>query len=181
MTRPWVALLYSTTLAPGRRVVMAELRALAEELGLARPRTLLATGNLIFEAAARDARALEARLEPAFAARFGRAIDVIVRDGAAWPALMAGNPFATAAEAEPARVAVRVMRAPLPAGAEARLASYLAPGERVAVAAGDLWVHLPAGFAPSRLPGAITPKRMGVGTFRNWNTVRRIGAALAVG
>ena len=108
-----------------------------------------------------DARAVEARLEPAFAEAFGRPIDIIVRDGAAWPALMAGNPFPEAAALEPARVAVRVMRAPLPDGAEAGLALYVGHGERVAVAGGDLWVHLPEGFAPSRVPGAITPKRMG--------------------
>ena len=70
--RTWVALLYSIVLGPGRRVVMADLRALAGELGFERPRTLLATGNLIFEAEAADARAVEARLEPAFAARFGK-------------------------------------------------------------------------------------------------------------
>jgi uncharacterized protein (DUF1697 family) len=173
--RTWVALLYSIVLGPGRRVVMADLKALAADLGFERPRTLLASGNLIFEAEAVDTRAVEARLEPAFAVAFGKEISIIVRDAAAWPALMAGCPFP---EGDPARVAVRVMREPLPAGAEERLAGYLAPGERVAVVGGDLWVHLPDGFAPSRVPGAVTPKRFGAGTFRNWNTVRRIGVAL---
>jgi uncharacterized protein (DUF1697 family) len=177
--REWVALLYSIVLGEGRRVVMADLRALAEGLGYGRPRTLLATGNLLFEAEAADARAVEARLEPAFAAAYGKGIDIIVREGAGWPALMAACPFPEAAAREPARVAVRVMREPLPEGAEGRLAGFVGPGERVAVAGGDLWVHLPAGFAPSRLPGAITPRRMGVGTFRNWNTVRKIGEALS--
>jgi uncharacterized protein (DUF1697 family) len=31
------------------------------------------------------------------------------------------------------------------------------------------------------MPGAITPKRMGIGTFRNWDTVRKIGEALGQG
>ncbi|HET9067689.1 MAG TPA: DUF1697 domain-containing protein, partial [Amaricoccus sp.] len=178
MSRPYVALLYSIVLGPGRRVVMADLRALAEDLGFRRPRTLLASGNLLFEAEAEadgGEREIEARLEPAFADRFGRAIDIIVRAGADWPRLMAGNPFPEAAAREPARVAVRVMRAPADAAAVERLTPRLGPGERLAVVGGDLWVHVPQGFAPSRLPGAITPRREGVGTFRNWNTVRRIG------
>ena len=179
MTRTWVALLYSIVLAPGRRVVMADLRALAGELGLAEPRTLLATGNLVF-AGDGEARALEARLERAFAARFGRHVDIIIRDAAAWPRLMAGNPFPEASEREPARVAVRVMRAPAGADVAARLAPYCAVGERIAVVDGDLWVHLPNGIGASRLSGAITPARAGgAGTFRNWNTVRRIGSLLA--
>jgi uncharacterized protein (DUF1697 family) len=155
--------------------------ALADELGLARPRTLLATGNLIFEAAATDERALETALEPAFAARLGRPVDIIVRAGDRWLALMRGNPFAEAAEREPARVAVRVMRTAADAGALARLEPYRVEGERIAVVDGDIWVHLPHGTAGSRLAGAITPARAGgAGTFRNWNTVRRIGNALGL-
>lgn len=177
--RTWVALLYSIVLAPGRRVVMAELRALAEELGFARPRTLLATGNLIFEAPVADARAVEARLEPAFAKRFGRQIDVIVRAGDDWPALMAANPFPEASGREPSRVAVRVMRSPVGQAVADRLEPYRAAGEGLAVAGGDLWLHLPDGVSGSRLASAVTPARAGgVGTFRNWNTVRKIGEAL---
>ena len=45
----YVALLYSVILGEGRRVVMADLKAMAESLGLKNPRTLVATGNLVFE------------------------------------------------------------------------------------------------------------------------------------
>jgi uncharacterized protein (DUF1697 family) len=179
VSRAWVALLYSVTLGPARRVRNGDLVALAEGLGFARPRTLLATGNLIFEAAAPDARALEAALEPAFATRLGRPVDIIVRAGDRWPALMRGNPYPEAAERSPAQVAVRVMRSPADAGVLARLEPYRAEGEALAVVDGDLWVHLPHGTAGSRLASAITPARAGgAGTFRNWNTVRRIGDAL---
>jgi uncharacterized protein (DUF1697 family) len=177
--RRYVALLYSMVLAPGRHVVMADLRALATELGFTNPRTLLASGNLVFEADEPDPRALEARLEPAFAARFGRRIDIIVRPGADWPRLLAGNPFREAAEREPARVAARVMRAPAGAEVAAALERYRAEGERIAIVDGDLWVHFLHGQGTSRLAAAITPARAGVGTFRNWNTLKRIGALLA--
>jgi uncharacterized protein (DUF1697 family) len=179
MTRTWVALLYSIVLPEGRRLVMADLRDLAEGLGFERPRTLLATGNLIFEAGAPDAAAVEARLETAFVARFGKPVPIIVRDAAAWPALLRANPFPEAAEREPARLAVRVMRMPLGPEVLARLEPYRAPGEALAVAGGDLWLHLPQGISTSRLATAATPQRTGgIGTFRNWNTIRRIGAAL---
>src|SRR5262245_10622706 len=136
-----VALLYSIVLGPGRRVVMAELRDAAEALGFRAPRTLAASGNLVFEADEADPRAIEARLEPAFAARFGRRIDIIVRPGADWPRLLAGNPFAEASAREPARVVARVMRAPAGPEIAAALQPYRAEGERVAVVDGDLWVH----------------------------------------
>ena len=180
MTRTWVALLYSIILGPARRVRNDELAALAADLGYRRPRTLLASGNLIFEADAPDERAVEAMLEPAFAARLGRPVDIIVRAGDRWPALVRGNPFPEAAAREPSRVAVRIMRDPAGPQVAERLAPYRAEGERLALIDGDIWVHLPNGSAGSRLASAITPARAGgAGTFRNWNTVRKIGAVVA--
>jgi uncharacterized protein (DUF1697 family) len=174
-----VALLYSIVLGPGRRVVMSDLRALAADLGLERPRTVVATGNLVFEADA-GPRELEALLEPAFAARFGKHIDIIVREGAAWPRLLAGNPFPEAAKREPARVAARVVRAPAPPEVLAVLEPYRAQGERLAIIDGDLWAHFPHGQGTSRLAAAMSPARAGgVGTWRNCNTLLRIGDLLA--
>lgn len=173
----YVALLHSIVLGPGRRLAMADLRSLAEELGFDRPRTLVATGNLVFEADEGDARALEARLEPAFAARFDKHIDIVVRSASAWRRLAAGNPYLEAAEAAPASVHVRVMRAPLAASIVDDLERYRSGREAIAVVDGDLWLHFPHGFGGSRLGAALTPRRAGgVGTVRNWNTVRRLAA-----
>ena len=80
--RTWVALVYSIVLGPGRRVGMADLRAVAAGLGFARPRTLLASGNLIFEAEGPDVRAVHGGFLPvmastreaAFRATAGRAV-----------------------------------------------------------------------------------------------------------
>jgi putative membrane protein insertion efficiency factor len=45
----YVALLHSIVLAPGRRVVMSDLRDMASSLGYQNPRTLVSTGNIVFE------------------------------------------------------------------------------------------------------------------------------------
>lgn len=44
-----IALLHSITIGDGRRLVMSDWRAMMEKIGLQRPRTLIATGNAIFE------------------------------------------------------------------------------------------------------------------------------------
>ncbi|TIR63757.1 MAG: DUF1697 domain-containing protein, partial [Mesorhizobium sp.] len=61
--RTYVALLYSIILGEGRRVVMSELKAMAEAIGLKNVRTLVATGNLVFEARTASVSGLERRLE----------------------------------------------------------------------------------------------------------------------
>lgn len=174
-----VALLYSIVLTPERRVVMADLRAMAMELGFAAPRTLVASGNLVFGAPRRTSvRAIEKRLETAFAPRFGRHIDIIVTTAAEWRALVAANPFRAEAEAAPTSVHVRVMRDRLPPAAADELAPYLTQGERIAVVDGHLWMHFRGPSHESKLAGQLTPKRLGIGTARNWNTVRRLGGML---
>lgn len=171
----YVALLYSIVLGPGRRVVMSDLRDMAADLGLADPRTLVATGNLVFEAD-RVIPELERDLETSFARKFGKHVDIIVRDAASWTKLVAANPFPEDAEREPDQVAVRVMRQPVTPDIIERLRPYVAPDEKLAAVNGDIWLHFSRSAGTSRLLGALTPKRAGgVGTSRNWNTVRRLG------
>ncbi|HET8728764.1 MAG TPA: DUF1697 domain-containing protein, partial [Alphaproteobacteria bacterium] len=67
----YVALLYSIVLGQGRRLVMADLRAMAEGMGLRAPRTLVATGNLVFGAKEVPVAQLETELETAFERTFG--------------------------------------------------------------------------------------------------------------
>jgi uncharacterized protein (DUF1697 family) len=70
------------------------------------------------------------------------------------------------------------MRERLDHGVAAALASYATQGERLSLVNGDLWIQFAADPNRSRLLPALTPKRVGVGTVRNWNTVRRVTAAL---
>ena len=90
----YVALLHSIVLGAGKRLIMADLRALAEELGFTDCRTLVATGNLVFRAEAAPVREIEDRLERAFEDRFGKHVDILVRSGGDWLKLAADNPFA---------------------------------------------------------------------------------------
>ena len=73
-------------------------------------RTIGATGNLTFESDEASIAELEKNLEAAFNARFGKHVAIIVRNADAWRRLLRANPFRDEATADPARVAVRVMR-----------------------------------------------------------------------
>ncbi|TIO07845.1 DUF1697 domain-containing protein [Mesorhizobium sp.] len=170
----YVALLYSIILGDGRRVVMSDLRAMAEGLGLNNPRTLVATGNLVFEAKETEIAALERRLETAFERTFSRHVDIIVRRADDWLRLAAGNPFPAESAAAADQVAVRVMRRPVPAEAVTALEAYAGKDERMQPVGGDIWICFSREKPNSRLLAAIGHKRLGVGTSRNWNTVRRL-------
>lgn len=170
----YVALLYSIGIPEGR-LVMSDLRDLAANLGLGAPRTLVSTGNLVFESDAQEVRGLEERIERAYAERFGRHVDIIVRDAPHWRRTVAANPFGDAAN-----VMVRIQRDPLPPEALARLEPYRSPADTIAVDGGDLWVRFADLPNESRLLRALTKPRLGIGTSRIWNTVKRLGEMLSV-
>jgi uncharacterized protein (DUF1697 family) len=167
-----VALLHSITIGGGRRLVMAEWRAMMESIGLRNPRTLIATGNALFDSDGATTAQLEHQLETAFVQRFGRHIDAIVTTVAQWRNLAAANPFP--GEADGTRIAVRVMRQPLDEAAFAALLPYATQGERMKLIDGHIWIHFEQDPGRSRLAAQLTIKRLGPGTVRNWNTVRRL-------
>jgi len=167
----YVALLYSIGI-PSGRLVMSDLRDLAAGLGFGAPRTLASTGNLVFEATG-DTRGLEQRIERAYAERFGRHVDIILRDESHWRRTVAGNPFG-----DGPNVMVRLQRDPLPPEMVSRLEPYRPPDDQIRIVDGDLWVRFAGPPNGSRLLGALTKQRLGIGTSRIWNTVRRLGDML---
>ncbi|WP_296814333.1 DUF1697 domain-containing protein [Brevundimonas sp.] len=157
----------------GVKVPMAELRALAEAAGLANPRTLLASGNLVADSADPPAR-VEAKLEAALEQHFGRRIEVIVRTPAQWSGMMRANPFADQAREDGSRMLVMVMKDGVKPGAIEALSGFAQGEERVAEAGGDLFFWHPDGIGRSVMAAKALPRLIGVGTGRNWNTVEKL-------
>lgn len=171
----YVALLHSIVLGPGKRVLMADLRNMAEKLGYTDCRTLVSTGNLLFEAEASPIGEIEAAVEAAFKARFGKHVDILARSRPDWLKLAAGNPFAGR---EGSEIGVRVMRGKLDESVIGLLEKHRT-NEKIAVVDGDLWVDFGGQASQTRLLSALTTKKLGIGTMRNANTVARLAEMLA--
>lgn len=170
----YVALLYSIIL-PNGRLKMADLKDIAAGLGFDNLRTLVSTGNLVFSHPQTAITKLETRLEDALEKRFGKHIDIIVRTAADWQKMVKANPFGTDA---PKTVAVRVQRDPLANSILEELKPYTRQGEKIAIANGDLWMRFSGPVPESKLTGALTKKRLGIGTTRALSTVLKLGEML---
>ena len=163
----------------GVKVPMADLKAIAVEAGFDNPRTLLASGNLVIEGDA-EPTDVEAWLEKGIAAHFGRPIEVIVRTPPQWAALMAANPFADQARIDGSKLLVMVMKAGIKEGAVEALRAFAAGDERVESSGGDLFFWHPDGLGRSKMAEKAQPRLVGVGTGRNWNTVRKLAATVGL-
>ena len=177
---PWrIALLRAVNLGPHNKAPAAKLRELMAEEGLANGQTLLASGNLAF----RDGRTpaeLEDLLESALQSRLGLRTDVMVRTGEAWAGLVAANPFAEFARADPSHLVLIALKAALKPGAVEALRAVIKGPEQALGGDGVVYMTYPDGIGTSRLTGAAVDKALGVkGTGRNWNTVLKLAALTA--
>jgi uncharacterized protein (DUF1697 family) len=172
----FVALMRGINVGSTRKLPMADLRALADKIGLRHPQTYIQSGNLIIDAhgAADEVRVL---LERAIAKRFGLRVDVIVRRAAQWRHYVAANPFAAAAATLPKMLYLYLSGEACNPGAAEELAPKTQAGERVAVAGGALWIDYGAnGVGKSKLTPLLIDKACGSpATGRNWNSVLKIG------
>jgi uncharacterized protein (DUF1697 family) len=158
----------------GRKLPMAELRALCAEIGWEKVETYIQSGNVVFSASGKP-EAIEAKLEKAIKERFGLEVPAIVRTAAEWAALAAANPFPKAAKDSPNRLQLLVSKRPPAKDAADRLMERAQDGEAVKPVGGALWFHFPEGVARSKLTPALIDKACGSpSTGRNWRTVLKL-------
>ena len=157
----------------GVRAPVDQQRAMAEAMGLKNPRTLLASGNLVVESGETPA-VLEADIEAAMEETFGLKIAAMVRTSEQWSDLIAANPFPAEAAAHPAKVLAMVMKDGIKPGALEACRELAEGGEAVEAVNGVLYFWFPNGQGQSGIFKKATPRMLGMGTGRNWNTVLKL-------
>lgn len=163
----------------GVRAPVADQSSMAEAMGLKNPRTLLASGNLVVESDKATA-ALEREIEAQMERRFGLKIAAMVRTPEQWSDLIAANPFPDEAAAHPSRVLAMVMKDGIKPGAVDACRDLAAGGERVEAVGDVLYFWFPEGQGQSAVFKKATPRLLGMGTGRNWNTVLKLGGMVGL-
>jgi uncharacterized protein (DUF1697 family) len=153
---------------------MPELKRCFERAGFTNVRTLLSSGNVVFDAAAAEAT-LVRRAEAAMAAELGRSFQAFVRTQAALTQLLAADPFDSFPLPPGAKRVVTFLRRPhaealaLPVQAHDALILQLR-GREV------LSAYVPGPRGPLFM--ALIEKTFGqCVTTRTWDTVRKCAAA----
>ena len=168
-----VALLRAVNVG-GRKLPMADLRALCGEIGWTDATTYIASGNVVFTGSG-TREALEAQLDEAIAARFAMDVPTVVRSAEEWRTYAPACPFPDAAKNAPNRLLIYLSKRPPTPGADAAIQAKAADGERVALACDALWIHFPEGSGRSKLTPSLIDRLLGSpSTSRNHNSVVKL-------
>ncbi|HSL69150.1 MAG TPA: DUF1697 domain-containing protein [Longimicrobiales bacterium] len=174
---PHIGLLRAVNLAGINKVGMADLRELLSGLGFQNVRTLLQSGNVVFENNGGSSAQVEAQLEKAIARTLGVSTTVFIRSAAEWQSIIANNPFVREARDDPGHLLVMCLKRE-PDDAQATALKKAIVGREVAQVKGrQAYIVYPDGIGRSKLTNAIIEKALGTrGTARNWNTVLKLSA-----
>ncbi|MCD2515193.1 DUF1697 domain-containing protein [Massilia sp. G4R7] len=175
MSQCYVALLRGINVGRAKRVAMADLRQLVEGLGFTQVRSLLNSGNVVFQAEGTSAGAAAAAIEEALVLKLGVAARVFVLDSEELAAIVAANPLLDVADNH-SRLMVFVLGDPDQRGRLAALAEQDWGCEQLALGERAAYVWCPEGVLDSA-PALALGKQLGDGTTsRNWSTLMKLHA-----
>ena len=167
LEKTYVALLRGVNVGGNNKVPMADLRALAGGLGWQDVCSYIASGNLVFRAGVGDHAG---DLRDAMVKQMGVDVLVVVLEGAALRAALAGCPFAP----DDMRVVHGFFSAAPVAIDQSVVETYRAASESVVQQGHVIWLHTPDGFGTSKLAGKWTRAVKGDVTGRNLRTIKTL-------
>jgi uncharacterized protein (DUF1697 family) len=177
----YVALLRGINVGTAKRIAMVDLRAVMSALGYGAVRTVLNSGNVVFNAARGGAGALAGAIEAAVARKAGFTAPVVVVTAADWSAIMAANVLladAAGTPRNPAQLLIAFVQRPALLAAARPLCSEDWGAERLAIGTAAAYLWCPAGIADSKLFKAFDRATDKLATTRNCSTVVKIHATL---
>jgi uncharacterized protein (DUF1697 family) len=161
----------------GRVVKMATLSAEFEALGLARVETFIASGNVIFETAARSTEALERKIERRLLDALGWEVATFLRTDAEVAAVAACRPFPAALIASSRTFVVGFLEREPDARASAKLMAIRTPDDEFALRGREVYWLPRLGQGQSKLSNAAVEKALGMrSTMRGMSTMAKLTA-----
>lgn len=159
----YVALLRAVNVG-GRKLIMSELKGIADGLRLGSPKTFIASGNLLFTSDERE-HTLRDMLRLRIGEHMGVEVPVMIRTAAELARVIAANPFA---ELPGNKVYSIFLDEPPPPDAIERAKNVT--NEQLALGRREIYVAYPVGMGQSKLRIPAAAK----GTARNMNTVAKL-------
>jgi uncharacterized protein (DUF1697 family) len=172
----YVAFLRGVNVGGHKPVEMADLAAAVAGLGLKNVRTVLASGNVLFDAPPSDRKRLAARITAGLKRAFGFDATVVLRTLEEVARLLDTNPFAGIELPARAQLYITFLADGAPAEAARPDRSLRANMRTVRVSAGEIAsvVVLSQGHGTTDLMNTLDKQFGRMATTRKWNTVKKI-------
>jgi len=169
----FVALLRGVNVGNAKRVPMAELRRVLEDLGCTNVATLLNSGNAVFRRAKAPSAKVAAEIATSIAAVLNVAVPVVVKSSSEYEAIIKDNPFVSHA-VDRSRLLVSFTQDSKALSTLASLAALAGPPDEFSLGKHAAYLHCATGILESKIGAAVLGKAGGSATTRNWATCLKL-------
>jgi uncharacterized protein (DUF1697 family) len=174
--RRLIALLRGINVGRAKRVAMADLRKVLSDMGYSDVRTLLNSGNVVFDCSSADAADSAGRIEDALVLKLGVPAKVTVLDAGQLAEIVAQNSLEGVAH-DHSRLLVAVLNNPeQDRGKLEPLARQSWQPEAFALGRHAAYIWCPDGVLASRAAAALGKALGDAVTSRNWSTISKLHA-----
>ena len=175
-----VSLLRGINVGGRNKIRMAELRALFHDLGFANARTLLQSGNVVFETSETDLTRAQEQIEAGIGSAFGLEIHAILRSADEFDSIFGRQRFSEEELREARKAAVVFLSAAPEVEAVDKLRANNPGPEAIHAAGRELYIFYTEGMARSKLDNKRIERHLGlISTVRNWNTCLKLRQRLS--
>jgi len=171
----FIALLRGVNVGTAKRVPMEVLRGLLTDLGFTDVKTLLNSGNAVFEAGGKSGSAHAKAIAEAISDTLTFEVPVVVKSAKQFAAIVNENPYAQQA-ADHSRLLVAFTQEERGLSALQSIEGLVAPPEGFMLGKHAAYLYCAVGILESKAGGALLGKVGKAATTRNWATTLKLHA-----
>jgi len=172
----YISLLRGINVSGQKKILMANLKVLYEQLNFKNVQTYIQSGNVVFDFDEKNSNQEIAQLiEDAITEHYGFNVPILIRNSVELQNTINKNPFVMEAESNPAQVLVTLLSASPKEDNLRKLVGVNFPPDRFAIHDLDIYIHCPQGYGNSKLSNNFFETKLKIqATTRNWKTINKL-------
>jgi uncharacterized protein (DUF1697 family) len=175
-TMQFISILRGINVSGHRKVPMADLKALYQQMGFTDVAIYIQSGNVVFKTNLKvSGLQLAQQIEKAIEQHFGFDVPVIIRSVTEWQHAIDNNPFTKETGIDTDKLHITFLaEEPQPEQLEAiKACNY--PPDRFAIIGKEIYLHCPDSYGNTKLSNTFFESKLKVkATTRNWKTVNKL-------
>lgn len=164
----YIAILRGINVGGNRKLPMADLRSIMDNLGFKKVKTYIQSGNIIFESDISDIKKIEDTISQSILSNFNYNVPTIVKTIEDWEQAIVNNPYK-------GKDIKQVLFTFLKEVPQIKLQNYSSENDEYQLIHDVVHLHCPNGYGKTKLNNNYFEKELGIiATTRNWNTVEKL-------
>lgn len=177
----WIVLLRGINVSGKRKIKMADLRQLLEELKFKNVLTYIQSGNIRLATSPKmEAQKIETKIKKAIEDQFGFDVPVCAREEAEWSKVIETNPFLDQKDADPTNFFVTFLHeSPDPERQKEVIEKYNFLPDEFVFKGREVFLNVPNKYGKTKINNQFFESKLKVkATTRNWRTINKMAELL---